>query len=234
MKKLDHRVQVAANRREQMRARLMQAAILVFGQRGVEASVIDEVTSTAGVARSTFYNYFRTNEMLLKTVAIEAGDEIMAAIDPIVRRAVDPAERVSTGVRSWLSVVEGQPHFAAFLRRAGLYVLEHNSLVREHLPRDLVEGIRLRRFTVQRPEVAFDLVAGAVLGAINSLAVRQVPEGYAGDLSQGILMALGIEANEARAISNKPIGEIVLPDDSLVVQAGVRLRQLSVRSASNA
>src|SRR5688572_6508878 len=89
--KQDHRVRVAALRREKMRARLLEAALIVFSQHGVEASVIDEITSVAGVSRGTFYNYFRTNEELLTAVAVEAGGEIAAAVMALFDEPPDPA-----------------------------------------------------------------------------------------------------------------------------------------------
>jgi AcrR family transcriptional regulator len=61
--------------------------------------VIDEVITTAGVSRGTFYTYFNSNEGLLCAVAEEVGNQIPQIVDPVVRKCDDPAARVACGVR---------------------------------------------------------------------------------------------------------------------------------------
>ena len=73
MNREDHRVRMAAKRRERTRAKLMEAALLVFGERGAEAIVIDEVTQLAKVARGTLYNYFRGNRGLAGCRGLRGG-----------------------------------------------------------------------------------------------------------------------------------------------------------------
>lgn len=219
----DHRVRVAANRRERTRGRLLEAALLVLGQRGVEASIIDEVTGLAGVSRGTFYNYFRSNEELLKSLAVQAGNEMMLAVAPIVESRNDPAWRVAAGVRSWLALIGENPHLAAFFQRAGLYVLEQNTLVRVDLPRDLIAGMSTGRFTIDRLEIGFDVVAGTVLSAINTLATGNARSGHAEAVAQRILMALGVAATEAQAIAGEAMDRALLPESSLILRSA-RLR----------
>ena len=215
----DHRVRVAAERRDRMRRRLMEAASLVFGQRGVEASVIDEITAIAGVSRGTFYNYFRTNEETLKAVAIAVANELMQAVAPVVESHDDSAERMGAGVRSWMRLIQPRPHLAAFFRRAGLYALEQDTQVRVDMPRDLIMGMESGRFSVKDLELGFVLVAGTVLAAINTLAIGEPPPGYAESLAERILMSLGVDAAEARRIANMPLAYAELPADSLIERA---------------
>jgi len=136
----DHRTRVAAERRERMQARLVESALLVFGQRGMDASVIDELIRTAGVSRGTFYNYFRTNEDLLLAVSLAVSDEMMRVVDPLAQGESDPAARIAAGLRLFIALASDYPVLGAFLSRGGLRVLTDNSLVKEYLPRDLIES----------------------------------------------------------------------------------------------
>src|SRR3546814_16689412 len=65
----DFRIRVAADRRERMRARLLDAVLDLYqpGRCGAHL-VIDDVIQTAGVSRGTFYKYFES--------LAEAGDEL--------------------------------------------------------------------------------------------------------------------------------------------------------------
>ena len=49
-KPTDHRPRVAAERRERMRRRLVETAMIVFAEKGVGASVIPDVKALAEVA----------------------------------------------------------------------------------------------------------------------------------------------------------------------------------------
>ena len=77
----DHRPRVAAERRARMRRKLVESALLVFAEKGVDASVIEDVIAAARVSRGTFYNYFRTNAELLVAAIEELGNEVVDLIE---------------------------------------------------------------------------------------------------------------------------------------------------------
>lgn len=214
----DHRTRVAAAKRERMRARLMEAALLIFGQADASLAVVDEVIRRADVSRGTFYNYFQNPDELLKAVAFETGAELMQAVAPIVESHDDPAERVAAGVKSWMSLVSQYPHLAGFFRRAGLYILESDR-VRADLPRDLVLGMKSGQFSIKELELGFVLVAGTVLAAINTLAVGPPPADFGSKLAERILMSLGVDAGDARRISRLKLGRPELQPGSLIARS---------------
>ena len=119
--KPDHRTRTAAQRRERMRARLVESALTVFAKRGVGASVIKEVIAVAGVSQGTFYNYFRTDEDLLVAVAEELSNEVVQRIEAEVLRYDDPAARIATDVRLYLDMARDFPLLARFIVRTGIH-----------------------------------------------------------------------------------------------------------------
>lgn len=209
---------MAAERRERMRARLMEAALAAFGQEGEDTGTIDDVIRRAAVSRGTFYNYFSNADDLIRAVADQAGTALMQAVAPIVEARADPAERMGAGVRSWISMVEQYPFLANFFRRAGLYVLQ-NDQVRTDLPRDLAAGIKSGQFTVEELELGFVVVAGTVLAAINTMAVGEAPKTYGSKLAERVLLSLGVETEQAKAISLAEIGVPTVPPESLIARS---------------
>ena len=156
----DHRSRVASQRREKMRARLIESAIAVFGQNGVTSNAIDQITTTAGVSRGIFYHYFRTLDDLREAVATEVGNAIMRVVDPAVQGEADPAVRVSNGIRLVLTVTRTEPYLGAFLSRGGIRALKANSLVMDYLPRDIENGIKSGRFNIDSSFMGVRLVVG--------------------------------------------------------------------------
>src|ERR1700691_3185860 len=95
----DHRPRVAAEKRARMRRKLVESALLVFAEKGVDASVIADVIGAAGVSRGTFYSYFRAIAELLVAVNEELNDEISTLIKAQVRPDPDPTARRWMGFR---------------------------------------------------------------------------------------------------------------------------------------
>jgi AcrR family transcriptional regulator len=221
----DHRIRVAADRREKMRARLIESAMLVFARRGAEGSVIDEVISVAEVSRGTFYHYFRTNEELLAAVAAEVGNQLLHIVDPVIRELPDPAARVACGIRLALMVARTHPHLAGFMVRVGPPALGAQSLATEYLPRDIRAGIASGRFGPMPPRLAFDLITGPVLAAFHTLQGEDVPLDYPQQLAQAVLMSLGVPKAAAAKAAALPLQPLQLPDDSLLVRAQARAAQ---------
>ena len=66
-------------RKEEVRQRLFRAAVHLFGTRGFEATTVEDITRAADVGKGTFFNHFRTKEMLLSEWAERRLDILRAA-----------------------------------------------------------------------------------------------------------------------------------------------------------
>ena len=115
----DHRVRTGAARRESTRRKLLSAAVEVFAAKGPDAASIDDFLAAAGVARGTFYNYFKTTSEVLSAVTSELSDAVIARIEDCVRQIDDPVERVWVGCLIYMEVAVCHPAWGRFIARAG-------------------------------------------------------------------------------------------------------------------
>ncbi len=214
----NHRTRVAAERREKTRAKLLESALLVFAQKGPQA-VIDDVIAQAGMARGSFYNYFRTNEELLVAVASEISNELLRAIDPAVQLLDDPADRIARGARLLLHAVRQFPLFGSFMARLPFPTANSSLLGVRFLARDVALGVGAARFGDIGQRIAIDLVVGVVLSAANSLVQEPGEAAYPELIVGAMLEGLGIEASEAARIVAQPLPELVLPAGSILLRA---------------
>lgn len=215
---LNHRTRVAAEKREKTRAKLLESALVVFAQKGPQA-VIDDVIAQAGMARGSFYNYFRTNDELLVAVASAISDELVRAIDPAVQLLDDPVERIARGVRLLLHAVTQFPLFGAFIARLPFPTANSSLLGVRFLARDIGLSIDTGRFGELGQRIATDLVVGVVLSAANSLADRPANAAYPKLMVRAMLEGLGIDAGEAARIVAQPLPKVVLPAGSILLRA---------------
>lgn len=224
----DHRPRVAAERRERMRKRLVESAMIVFADKGVGASVIPDVVAAAEVSQGSFYNYFRTNEDLLAAVSNELSSDMIVLIESVVGEVADPPLRVALALRSYLHLARSHRLLACFLAGAGLRLAgagkeaRQQSAVYHFLPADLEEGQKRGDFIAAPVETLVDLIKGASLIAIDRMAHSRVAKNYPDTIVAGILRALGMPAGEAERLAAQPLPRLVPAEDSLLARVQLR------------
>lgn len=201
-----------------MRQHLIESALKLFSERGLEEVVIDDVIVAASVSRGTFYYYFKTNAELLAAVVEELGNELMQMIEAVVGNLKDPAERLALGLRLYLHTVQAYPTFAGFVARIGLHAARPTNLVFEYIPRHLEEGMKAGRFKIADVAMGLDVVAGIALASVNSIVSRPVPVNFPEQATTHILMGLGMTFTAANRLVQLPLPMVALPSDSLLVR----------------
>lgn len=220
----DHRPRVAAERRERMRKRLIESAMIVFAEKGVGASVIPDVVAAAEVSQGSFYNYFRTNDDLLAAVSAELSAEMIQLIEPAVGGIADPALRVATGMRCYLHLARSHRLLARFLAAAGLRLLSHQSAVFRYLPADLEEGQKSGSFAPVPLDAVLDVAAGATLVAVDRMARGRVAKDYPEKMVAAVLRTLGMTADEVARVMAPALPKLAPAADSLLARAHARVK----------
>jgi AcrR family transcriptional regulator len=87
-------------RSREKRKKLLEAGRILFGQKGYEATSIEDVTSRAGTSAGSFYQYFRSKRQLLLVLM----NELLERLGSLDLRPIG-AEKVRTGLRSFLAGV---------------------------------------------------------------------------------------------------------------------------------
>jgi TetR/AcrR family transcriptional regulator, ethionamide resistance regulator len=198
----DHRQRFAAERRQRMRIRLMQSALQLMATKGPANTSIDDVIIHAEVSRGTFYKYFDTPADLMVAVAKEVSNEILRELDPVVLTFDEPAERLSAGIRLILRFVRSYPVLGSFIVRIGWPHIDHSEhLFYTYVVRDIKLGMRSGSFKRMHLDVAANVMAGSLIGAINTLSTsKDAPNNYPDQMALCVLKGLGVEREEARRI----------------------------------
>lgn len=132
-------------RGQRTRRALVEAAELVFGERGYEGASISDITRAAGVALGTFYVYFPDKKALFVEVVENLGERLRHAL----RRAIGGApSRVEVERR-------GLEAFFAFAR-------EHRLLYRVVRQAEFVDEAVFRRYYARIAEPYAEGLAAAM------------------------------------------------------------------------
>ncbi len=212
----DHRPRVAAERRERMRARLLECALSLAGAKGPERLSIDDVIAAAGVSRGTFYKYFDSPDSLVQALAIEVTNAVIRTLHPKVEPLDDLADRMATGVRTTLRLVRAHPVLGAFMVRAGWPVSERTQQFFVVVGADLRKGIRQGRFARMHGEVAINLLAGLMVGAMHSITRERVPRDFPEQVAATLLRALGLPEQEVALLATRPLAMPAIESETLL------------------
>lgn len=207
----DHRVRTGAARREATRRKLLSSAVWVFAEKGADVPQIEDFIAAAGVARGTFYNYFKTPAELLEAVTAELGDEVMRAIEKHVREVQDPVMRMILGCSLYMKIAVDHPAWGAFTIRTGIRRGALGKLVDEYLPRDLQLALDSGAAHFPSVRAARDILLGSMRYSIASVIAGDVSQGHLHDVMQMSLAALGMDQEMSHKLAFMDVPELELP-----------------------
>jgi AcrR family transcriptional regulator len=76
----------------------MDAGLQLFSERPIDAVPVDDIVSTAGVAKGSFFNHFADKHAFAGAIAAEIRLDIEARISEANRDVRDPLERLTSGM----------------------------------------------------------------------------------------------------------------------------------------
>lgn len=165
----------AAERHDDRRARLLEAALDAFGTEGYAAVTIEQLCGRASISTRSFYELFRSREEVLIALhdqlnarALTAVVESIAAID-----GNDLPARARAGARAYFEVMTSDRRWA---RIAVVESVGVSRAAEEHRQQAIGRFAELLRLEGERlaaegviPPRNFRLIAAALVGAFNGL-----------------------------------------------------------------
>ena len=171
------------------RVRVVDAALDLFGTRGVDAVSLDEIAREVGVRKQTVLYWFPSKDDLVEAVLETAAAELALLIEAAVRSAPDdPLDRIDAVLRSVFRPAVRRPALLGLVREVGRLPTVQSDRLREHVA-PLVERatayldaeMRRGRLRGADPGLVVALAYATVTGiATEPEALRAV--GWRGDL----------------------------------------------------
>jgi len=186
------RIERAAQARERRREELLAAATRIFAKKGYRAASVSDVIKAAGVARGTFYLYFRSKQDILFAVIDHLREQQKTFINQLSQQEAqqtdaDPRELARRGFVSWLRFYDQRRDaLRILLREANLIdaALEHK---RAEVRAGVVEYLsrRIRRLQgegVYQEKLSPEVVSHFLIGMVDEIALSYLQKGRRADL----------------------------------------------------
>lgn len=219
-----------ARRKRETRARLLEAALRLMAEKGMEGVAINEITEAADVGFGSFYNHFESKEAIYLALTDWVFEEFADTLDRIAEGLADPAEVIAVSVRHTLLRARREPVWGQFLIREGFSPRILSRGLGQRLLRDIGRGVAARRFDAPDPLMSLISIGGTVLAAVAvgvqidaqsepaatllkdlSASGSDLPERAAAAL----LRMLGLNPSEAEEIAHRPLPQLQGAVDNL-------------------
>ncbi len=133
------------------RARILDAALDLFGLRGVDAVSLDEIARTVGVRKQTILYWFPSKEALVDAVLEEAAAELVVGIDAAIRSAPDdPLERIDAVVRAVFRPAVRRPAMLGLVREVSRLPAVQADRLRVHIQPLVDRGVEYLRLEMDK------------------------------------------------------------------------------------
>jgi len=162
--------QHCARRRDE----ILDAALLLFAQRGYLQTEMQDLADKVGVGKGTLYRYFPSKDSLFLAAADRVMVRLREAVDTAIADVADPLKRVEQAIRSFLQFFSERPERveilfqerAHFKDRKKPTLLQHREVNverwRAHYRGLMAQG-RLRQMPIDRvSDVIGDLLYGTI------------------------------------------------------------------------
>ena len=201
--RLNHRTVVGQRRRARTEARIIEAALHVFAEKGLRGAVIDDFIKAAGIARGTFYNYFPSIGELLLATRKWLNDDLVQSIEDSISDIDDPITRFGVGIRLWMRRAASDRAWCGFVSQLRLF----GTPALEKPLRDIKRALRARQIDVPSMDAAMDLVQGAKTYAMYRMLTEPRGADHGNNIAILILQGLGVNRKTIAEIMRRPLPE---------------------------
>ena len=182
----------AAQARGKRREELLRAATRVFAKRGYRAASISDIIKAAGVARGTFYLYFRSKQDILFAVIDDLREQQKAFIAQLSQQEgsvarPDPREQARQGFLAWLRFYDQRRDALKILLREANLIDAALEPKRAEVRRGIVEYLsqRIRRLQsegVYQRKLSPEIVSHFLIGMVDEIALSYLQKASNPDL----------------------------------------------------
>lgn len=197
-----------ARKRQQARARILDAAERLMRERGFDAVKIQDITDAADVGHGTFYTHFKTKMDVLVPIVRAKAQQVTEQLDALTKDMTDPAYVVSISVRHMLLEICNDPLWTWFLVKSELPMDQIRDASGESARRDIEKGIATGRFIDHDQATLEPFLLGAITGIIRGRFTQGIDQTMIDNCAYLLLLMLGVEKQEARNLCCTPLPPI--------------------------
>jgi len=204
-KALDHRVSVAALRREEMQLHLLFSGLTLASTNSIYELEVEDVIKQAEVSRGSFYNYFPSLPALYEGLAKQLMQEFSGLIDDSMPNDLDTATRLASTMRMLMRLVVDYPMLGKFLTQIQWPNQNPDTEIFQNIIGDIQLGIKEGGFNNMPASIGANIAIGSLIGGIHTMLLKRPAKGFEDQVTNQVLIGLGVDVKLAGKISQAPL-----------------------------
>ncbi|TPM34367.1 TetR/AcrR family transcriptional regulator [Mesorhizobium sp. B2-3-5] len=200
---LARRAEIGREKRERTRTLILDAGMMLMGERPREAVTIDAVVEAAGVAKGTFYYHFQSIDELAAAVGEKLGESFDAVLTDARLALEDPVKRLSFAFAKFLEKAISDPNWARLVVQSSQSRAEYARGIRANLKADISQAIAQDRVSIRDAELAVDIVTGIWLQVTRGILDRGPRPELTQRTIEAALRALGASRSDQQNAWNQ-------------------------------
>lgn len=164
----------ATPRGQQTRQNLLEAAEIIFSQKGYERASISAITKQAGVAQGTFYVYFADKQAIFVELVQELNHRLRRQIAENIAGLTDRLAMERAGFRAFFDYIHRHRGLYKIVRQAEFVDEELFRWYYQTLAEGYVEGLRTAMDAGQVRPIDPETLAYCLMGIGDFLGMRWV------------------------------------------------------------
>jgi AcrR family transcriptional regulator len=202
---LDHRVRVAALRREEMQLHLLFSGLMLASTSSIYELEVEDVVRHAEVSRGSFYKYFPSLPAFYDDLANRLMQEIVAMIGAMIPQSLDGATRLACKIRIMMRLAVDFPVLGKFVSQIRWPSQKPDFDVFENIILDVRLGIDEGRLAKVPLSIGSNILIGSLVGGIHTMLLEAPATGYEDKVTHQVLLGLGMDPELAAEISKIPL-----------------------------
>jgi hypothetical protein len=217
LKKQDHRIRVAASRREEMQNSLMFSLLALASDVSIHEIDVDDIIKHAEVSRGSFYKYFPSIQALIPASANQLALELTAEIDAVTQQIPITATRLVISAKLMMRYLVKHKVLGNFLIQMPWPSQNTEFNVFTNICSDVELGIKDGVFAKMPVSIGCNLLVGSLIGGINIMLSKSPSSSYENKVLYPALIGLGLDSNAADELLKTPVPSLLkLPETGVL------------------
>ena len=153
--------------------RILDGALNVFKEKGLEGATMDEIANSSGFGKATLYYYFKSKEEVLSAILVDGWQNIWESLEPIIAEDHSPRKTFVSVLMKISENAQKRPGLFEFLFNVPKAISLDDQPWKDYQHRLyaviqglLEDGIKKGEFPNLDPQLLFKALGGLFMGLV--------------------------------------------------------------------
>ena len=159
--------------RKMRQNRILEGALSVFKEKGLDGATMDEIANTSGFGKATLYYYFKSKEEVFSAILVDGWQNIWESLEPVIAEQDSPRKTFVNVLIKIAENAQNRPGLFEFLFNVPKTITLDDQPWKDYQHRLyailqglLEDGVNKGEFPKVNPKLMFKALGGLFMGLV--------------------------------------------------------------------